>query len=89
MIPMHKSWTPPRKYIGTTVDVQPGTASDVKRRSHSAHAATPKLPADTSTPRVVISRNGAAENDVMPCQANESIRRSGYLLSPAKRSARS
>jgi hypothetical protein len=61
----------------------------VNNRSQSAHAATLKLPTETSTPMVVISRSGADENDVTPYQTNDSILRSGYWDSPANRSARS
>ena len=87
MMPVQSSCTPPRKYMGTTVDVQPGTAESVNSRTQSAHAATKKLPNEISKPNPVMARNGAAENEVIPCQANASIFFNGYFDSPANLSA--
>ena len=89
MMPIQSSWIPPRKYIGTTVDAQPGIAVAENNRIHSAQATTRKLATEMSRPILVMARKGAAENEVMPYHAKETIFRRGYFDSPANRSARS
>lgn len=47
------------------------------------------LTRNITTPMRVMSRSGDTVSDDTPSHANESILRSGYLLSPAKRLPRS
>ena len=47
------------------------------------------LSIEIAMPSIAISRNGQAVKDVTPSAARASILRSGYLLTPASRAARS
>ena len=88
-MPIQKIWIPPRKYIGSTMDVQPGTTLSVKTLTHNAHNVTSMLPRKMTKPASVIIRSGITENEVIAFRASAIIFLSGYFDSPAKRLVRS
>ena len=88
-MPMQKIWMPPRKYMGSTVDVQPGIASCVKNLTHKAQSVTSILAMKIRKPARVIRRSGTTENEVTASRANAIILLNGYLDSPANRLVRS
>lgn len=71
---------PPRKYMGKTVEAQPGIVSCVNRRIAIAQAANKKLNSETTKPMPVIKRKGRSEKDVIPCHAKEIIFLAGILI---------
>ena len=88
-MPMQKICIPPRKYIGSTIEVHPGMAAWVTNLAHNAHSVTSMLPRKMTKPVSVIIRRGTTENEVIAFRASAIIFLSGYFDSPAKRLVRS
>ena len=88
MTPRDKRIRPPMAQTETLRNVHPATVAPMACRT-SEYTRIARLNRKMTTPSVVIIRIGSIESDVMPSMAKEIIFFSGYLLSPANRSARS
>ena len=76
----------PRKYMGSTIEVQPGTASGVKN-TPPAHVSPPcRRRRSRSRPR--DSRSGTVENEGTASSASASMPAAGTSDLPARRGAR-
>ena len=79
---------PPRKYIGKTVEAQPGKALSVKNFVIKIQTLMSDVNMNTIKPSHEMSLSGKFENEVIPCQAKDNIFLRGYFDSPAALSER-
>ena len=86
-MPSPKSWIPPKKYIDTTIDVQPLTACPLIFVIN-AHTPMQKLKNAINAPKSVKIRSGFMLKLVIPSIAKLNILKNGYLETPATRAIR-
>ena len=80
---------PPTRQFTAITDVHPGTLRYPSRCRATAYTPSANPSAPSSIPAAIVRRSGAGENDTAAVHANCSIFRSGYLVWPAARAARS